>query len=156
MTEKKDYSDIAKEAFIGTNLSSPLIISLEDVKVAVKGTRNWSAAGTDQVYGFWLKYISSCHEALSRLMTEALVNPDTIDESVTSFRTLLIAKTKQPGPGNFRPISIMNNVMKLVTSDHFHHEQCDEAGLEGDTSNYQAYPPGCSVEQRSPRSLRCE
>ena len=48
-------------------------------------------------------------------MTEALVNPDTIDESVTSLRTLLIAKTKQPGPGDFRPISIMNNVMNLVS-----------------------------------------
>ena len=115
VTEEKDYSDIAKEAFIGTNLSSPLIIRLEGVKVAVKGTRNWSTAGTDQVYGFWLKYISSCHEPLSRLITEALVNPDTIDESVTSLRTLLIAKTKQPGPGDFRPISIMNNVMKLVS-----------------------------------------
>ena len=41
MTEEKDYSEITEEAFIGTDLSSPLVISLDDRNIAVKGIWNW-------------------------------------------------------------------------------------------------------------------
>ena len=86
-----------------------------DVKNAVKNTRNWSSAGTDQIYNFYFKYLTSCYEPLSRLMSDAFANPELIGRSVTSLRTLLIPKTEAPGPGDYRPISIMNNIMKLVS-----------------------------------------
>ena len=94
--DTRDYPEIAYEAFGVTSTSDRLAVTDSDVKNAVKKTRNWSADGTDQVYNFYFKYLTSCHEPLSMLMTDAFANPELIERSVTSLWTLLIPKTEAP------------------------------------------------------------
>ena len=76
----------------------------------MRGTRNWSACGRDTIYNFWLKYLPASHLHLARLYSTVLRNPEQLLEC-----TLLIPKVVQPKAGEYRPITIKSNMLKLLS-----------------------------------------
>ena len=81
----------------------------------MKGTRNWSACGRDTVYNFWLKYLPASHLHLAQLYSAVLRNPEQLSECTLQLRTLLVPKVAQPKAGEYWPITIMSNVLKLLS-----------------------------------------
>ena len=104
-----------REIFTHSNDESELTVSLAEVQAAVRGTRNWSACGRDTIYNFWLKYLPASHLYLARLYSAVLRNPEQPSEHTLQLRTLLIPKVAQPKAGEYRPITIMSNVLKLLS-----------------------------------------
>ena len=112
---QRDYSKTIREAFTHSNDDKELTVSLAEVQAVVRGTRNWSTYGRDTVYNFWLKYLPAPHLHLARLYSTVLRNPDQLSECTLQLRTLLIPKVAQPKAGEYRPITIMSNVLKLLS-----------------------------------------
>ena len=98
-----------------SNDESELTVSLAEVQAAVRGTRNWSACGRDTVYNFWLKYLSASHLHLAWLYSAVIRNSEQLSECTLQLRTLLIPKVVQPKAEEYRPITIMSNVLKLLS-----------------------------------------
>ena len=111
----RDYSETIRETFTHSNDESELTVSLAEVQAVVRDTRNWSACGRDTVYNFWLKYLPASHLHLARLYSAVFRNPEQLSECTLQLRTLLIPKVAQPKAGEYRPITIMSNVLKLLS-----------------------------------------
>ena len=112
---QRDYSETIRETFTHSNDESELTVSLAEVQTAVRGTRNWSACGRDTVYNFWLKCLPFSLIHLARLYSAVLMNPEQLSECTPQLRTLLIPKVAQPKAGEYRPIIIISNVIKLLS-----------------------------------------
>jgi hypothetical protein len=87
--------------------------------------KNWKAAGPDQVHAFWLKELDSLHVRIAEQLQSVL---DTeIPEWLGKGRTVLIIKDKEKGPvvENYRPITCLPTMWKLLTSivseEMYHH-----------------------------------
>lgn len=92
-------------------------ITKQDVQKAVKNTHNWKAPGPDRIQNFWIKKLHACHEPLARAYSRAIENPDTVPEYLTEGITYLLHKKDDPvNPKNYRPITCLSNVYKLLTS----------------------------------------
>ena len=105
---KEETQDIPKQE----NLS----ITPAMVRKALKKMKNWRAAGTDGVQGFWLKNLTSLHDRLAEQL-QMVLNGD-IPHWMTTGRTSLILKNpKHPEKeSNYRPITCLPTIWKLLTS----------------------------------------
>jgi len=94
-------------------------IDIESFSTAVKKIRNWKSPGLDCVQGFWVKYFSSLHPVLISFFNDLLSDGGaSLDPSLVRGRTVLILKNPSKGnsPDNFRPITCLSVVWKLLTS----------------------------------------
>ncbi len=91
-------------------------VGLAHVSGRVKKMANWSTAGTDGLHVYWLKHLSSAHARISSQLTECLTSGH-IPAWMTEGRTHLLIKdpAKGPLPGNFRPITCLPAMWKLLT-----------------------------------------
>ena len=96
----------------------------EDVKIEVSMIRkrsmrmaNWKAQGMDGVQGYWLKYLTTCHERIARQLNEIVDGKCEIPQWLTYGRTVLCVKDVRRGSvaDNFRPISCLPLMWKLLT-----------------------------------------
>ena len=94
-----------------------LTIKEEDMKNAMKKMANWKAAGPDHVHGFWFKKATFLHTRLINHL-QSCVNAGSTPEWMTKGRTVLIQKDKNKGTavGNYRPITCLPIMWKLLTS----------------------------------------
>ena len=87
---------------------------------------NWKTPGPDGVQGYWLKNFNSVHKYLVEYL-HRLVQGDDIPMWMTKGKTVLIQKDKDKGtvPSNYRPITCLPIVWKLLTAliadDIYHH-----------------------------------
>ena len=94
-------------------------IDIESFSTAVKKIRNWKSPRLDCVQGFWVKYFSSLHPILVSFFNDLLSDGGaSLDPSLVRGRTVLILKNPSKGnsPDNFRPITCLSVVWKLLTS----------------------------------------
>ena len=85
---------------------------------AVKKVRNWKSPGLDCVQGFWLKHFTSLHSVLRSFFNDLLSSGGaTLDPSLVKGRTVLLLKNPSKGntPDNYRPITCLSVVWKLMT-----------------------------------------
>ena len=77
---------------------------------------NWKALGLDGVQGFWIKYLTSCHQRIADQMEKILNDKDELPELMTSGRTVLCVKdtTKGNSADNFRHITCLPLMWKLM------------------------------------------
>ena len=78
-----------------------------------------SQLGLDCVQGFWVKYFSSLHPILMSFFNKLLLGGGAnLDPSLVRGRTVLILKNPSKGntPDNYRPITCLSVVWKLLTS----------------------------------------
>lgn len=94
-----------------------LRISEADIKEALKGSNNWSAPGPDKLQNYWWKHLTSSHKTLSRLLQGTLEDPTTTPDFFTLGVTHLLPKDGDlQDPKNYRPITCLSAVYKILTS----------------------------------------
>ena len=94
-----------------------LQITKEKVEMQCRKMHNWKAPGHDGVQGFWIKYLTSCHQRMANQMEKILNDEDEVPEWMTSGRTVLCVKdpTKGNSADNFRPITCLPFIWKFMT-----------------------------------------
>ena len=92
-------------------------ITEERLKRTLKNLPNWKAPGPDAVQGFWIKNLTNLHGKLAQYLNDCLETANT-PSWMTTGRTVLIQKDKSKGkaPGNYRPITCLPLIWKLMTA----------------------------------------
>jgi hypothetical protein len=91
-------------------------ISETEVKMLLSTTQNWKAPGRDQIPNFWLKQLTATHRYLATLFNK-LIEEEQTPEWLTAGVTLLIPKNENTEkPKNYRPITCLPAIYKLITS----------------------------------------
>ena len=102
-----------------------LSITTEMMRKVLSRMRPWKAPGPDSVQAYWIKTFTSLHERISSQMNSAL-RLGSVPKWMTSGRTILIPKDPQKGsvPSNFRPITCLPIMWKLLTGIISEHVFC--------------------------------
>jgi len=92
-------------------------ITLEETKKAIKMTSNWKTPGIDGVANYWIKHMTSLHDALAKAFNESIENPENCPAWLTNGTTFLLPKTEETKvPKNYRPITCLPTTYKILTS----------------------------------------
>jgi len=88
----------------------------KDVAEALRTTLSWKAPGRDQIVNFLLKQLTATHKHIAALFNK-LIEEDQILEWLTAGVTFLIPKKeKTDNPKNYRPVTCLPTIYKLLTS----------------------------------------
>jgi hypothetical protein len=91
-------------------------ISEMEVTMALRTMLNCKAPGRDQIQNFWLKQLTATHKYLSTLFNK-LIEEDQTPQWLMAGVTLLITKHENTEkPKNYRPITCLPMIYKLITS----------------------------------------
>ena len=105
---EKDNAQIPKQ--------DDLHITSEKIQKAVKKMKNWKAAGRDGVQGYWLKNLTNLHERLATHL-QSVLDGNIPDWIITGRTTLILKNPDKPSDvSNYRPITCLPTVWKLLTS----------------------------------------
>jgi hypothetical protein len=89
---------------------------LKQITTSLRTTLNWKAPGRDQIPNFWLKQLEARDKYLATLFNK-LIEEDQTPEWLTAGVILLIPKNENTEkPKNYRPITCLPTIYKLVTS----------------------------------------
>ena len=92
-------------------------ISMSDMKTQLQRVPNWKAPGPDQLQGFWIKKLTSLHDALLDSLNYIFLYPEDAPPWLAKGITYLIPKEGDPkDPKNYRPITCLPTTYKLLTS----------------------------------------
>jgi hypothetical protein len=92
-------------------------ITTEEVRTAIKRTKNWKVAGADHIQNYWYKQLSAAHDTLKRNFNDIMQDPNKIAEFMTKGKTILVLKDENTeDPSKFRPITCLPIVYKIFTS----------------------------------------
>ena len=107
----------ARNELLRLNKQKDVEISAETMKKALVKLPNWKAPVPDAVQGFWIKNLTNLHSKLVDHLNECL-GTEHISAWMTTGRTVLIQKDVNKGqaPGNYRPITCLPIVWKILTS----------------------------------------
>ena len=97
------------------NTEIEVILSKEELTNAVRALKNWAAPGIDNVYNFYIKYITNSHSKLLYFFQQFLSKEDQLPVQFIQARTLLLPKKNNPLPSEHRPIALLNTTFKLLT-----------------------------------------
>jgi hypothetical protein len=87
-----------------------------EVTMALRTILNWKAPGRDQIPNFWLKQLTVTHKYLATLFNK-LIEEDQTPAWLMAGVTLLIPKNENTEkPKNYRPITCLPTIYKLITS----------------------------------------
>ena len=86
------------------------------VSQAIKKFANWKAPGSDAVHAIWLKHLPSLHQRIGTQLQQVLI--ESPPGWMTMGRTMLLLKDMLKGsiPSNFRPITCLPVMWKLLTT----------------------------------------
>ena len=116
-----------------------ITVTEETVYKGLKKKKNWSAPGLDRITNFWLKCFNTLHAPLADAITK-LINsePNVFPEWLAEGRTVMLPKKNNPTAQDFRPITCLNTLYKLITSvvnmeiqkheSRYHQMQIDQRG----------------------------
>ncbi|XP_044760153.1 uncharacterized protein LOC123317614 [Coccinella septempunctata] len=94
-----------------------IVVSEKDVEETVRRMKNWAAPGIDGIQNYWWKAFKHTHKSLASLITEAIKHPHTIPEYFTHGTTIMLSKKGDlTQPRNYRPITCLPAVYKIITS----------------------------------------
>lgn len=78
---------------------------------------NWKSPGIDKLQNFWWKKLTNIHGKTASLIDNTVQNPYTIPSWLTTGRTTLISKKPDTkNPSNYRPITCLPIIYKILTS----------------------------------------
>ena len=94
-----------------------LEIDVNKLRKRSKRMANWKTPGSDGVQGYWVKYLSNCHERIAAQLNELVNGSTEIPQWLTYGRTVLCLKDPKRGnvADNYRPISCLPIMWKLLT-----------------------------------------
>ncbi|MEG0362112.1 MAG: reverse transcriptase family protein [Longicatena sp.] len=113
--DKKDGNKIQNESI--DNSINPTVpnIGIEDFEAIIKRASPWKAPGNDGIYYFWIKNLTSIHKTLIENIKNAISDPNLLPDSLLQGKTILIPKTESPKIDEFRPITLMSSIYKIIT-----------------------------------------
>jgi hypothetical protein len=76
---------------------------------------DWKAAGPDGIFNFFIKRLKSLHESLANCIKHGIENPESIPQWMFVGNTHLIPKVENPLESEYRPITCLSNLYKLLT-----------------------------------------
>ena len=121
---QQEYDDVREQ--------QDLIFTREKVKKMAKKIKNWKAPGKDEVHGYWIKHLTNLHERIAAQLQHVFESDET-PPWMTEGRTTLIMKDEKKGPipSNYRPITCLPTLWKLMTSiiSDSIYQHLDEQGL---------------------------
>lgn len=92
-------------------------INNKQIAKSIANALNWKAPGWDQITNFWLKKLTSLHEALAAAFNDLLKNPERLPKWLTQGRTILIPKKSGTCQAkDYRPITCLSVIYKLLTA----------------------------------------
>jgi hypothetical protein len=94
----------------------------KDIAEALRITLNWEAPGRDQIANFWLKQLTATHKRIAALFNK-LIEEDQIPEWLTAEVTFHTPKYDIENPKNYRPVTCLPTIYKLITSIISRHTQ---------------------------------
>ena len=92
-------------------------ITTNTVRNQLKKMPNWKAPGPDEIHGYWLKNFKGLHGRIAQHLQQCLQDQQA-PGWMTTGRTSLVQKDKNKGniPTNYRPITCLPTMWKLLTS----------------------------------------
>ena len=92
-------------------------IEVDEVQKALRKSQKWKSPGIDKVPNFWLNAFPSVHKPLAKLLSNAIKHPDQNPDWLTKGTTYLLPKNEETSnPKNYRPITCLSTMYKLITS----------------------------------------
>ena len=78
---------------------------------------NWKSPGIDKLQNFWWNKLTSLHPKIANVMNGIVNNPEECPAWLTTGRTTLIPKKSETrNPSNYRPITCLPIIYKILTS----------------------------------------
>ena len=116
-SEAKWLRDIKKDQ-TESEQQQELIFTNERVQKTARKIKNWKAPGKDEVHGYWIKKLHGLHNRIAQQLQQVFQTDEEIPTWMTEGRTTLIMKDpkKGPIPSNYRPITCLSTLWKLMTS----------------------------------------
>ena len=92
-------------------------ITVDEVKAALGKTHKWKSPGMDKIPNFWLNSLTSSHKTLTFFLNLIVDDPEQIPDWLTEGVTYLLPKSEDTrNPKNYRPITCLTTIYKLLTS----------------------------------------
>ena len=92
-------------------------VTLKEVRNSLIKTMNWKAPGVDGIHNYWWKRLTSTHIYIVNFFNNLLSNPEIAPEFITQGNTYLLFKAGDKSqPQNYRPITCLPTIYKLLTS----------------------------------------
>ncbi len=92
-------------------------LTKEELEEAIKYTPNWKSPGPDGIYGFFIKKLINVKEHLLTIIKKLLKGEEEIPSMMFKGRTSLIYKKgEEKEPKNYRPITCLPVLTKIITS----------------------------------------
>ncbi|XP_060802889.1 uncharacterized protein LOC132902324 [Amyelois transitella] len=108
--DKKRFTHIEEMSFE--------MINLELLQSVISKTHNWKAPGSDKIHNYWFKRFHSTHSFLLEHINKFIQSPHTMPSFVTIGTTYMLPKNLNDtrNPANYRPITCLQNIYKIITS----------------------------------------
>lgn len=83
---------------------------------SLKKKRNWSSPVKDKITNFWLKRMKVFYQDIATALNVIIAKRPDITSWLTSERSVMIPKKDKPSASDYRPITCLNTLYKLITS----------------------------------------
>jgi hypothetical protein len=108
------FDDLIEDRDLGFESSDGVSSLEEKLRKIISYLPNWKTPGIDKVFNFFIKNLTSLHNSLIQTVSKMIRNPEEAPEWF--YITYLIPKVEEPeSPAQYRPITCMSNLYKLVT-----------------------------------------
>ena len=92
-------------------------IESTELSAALAKSQKLKSPGVDHIPKFWLYSLTPIHDPLAHCLTNIMHNPDVTPDWLTEGITYLLPKSQEAkNPKNYRPITSLTTIYKLLTS----------------------------------------
>lgn len=112
-----EWMNVVENSTHDINAMPQIQFTKDDIAICLKSLRNWRAPGPDGIQNFWLKTFGGNGEAIARCFNKIIENPSALPTFLASGNTFLFYKKgDRSKPENYRPITCLSSVYKLLTA----------------------------------------
>ncbi|XP_045456452.1 uncharacterized protein LOC123666403 [Melitaea cinxia] len=113
---ESDWMNVVRRRCSSLPQMEQIKINSEDISYAIRSTSNWKCPGQDGLHNFWLKWFHSSHPILASQFQNAICT-NSLPKFMTTGTTFLLYKSGcTADPKNYRPITCLPTIYKLLTS----------------------------------------
>ena len=91
-------------------------ICAKEVAETLRTTLNWKAPGRDQIPDFWLKKLTATHRHIAAIFNKLVEEDQILEWLMAGVNFLITKKENTENPNNYRPVTSLSTMYKLITS----------------------------------------
>ncbi|KAG0435393.1 LINE-1 retrotransposable element ORF2 protein, partial [Dictyocoela muelleri] len=115
ITMNQEREKLIKSTFQPIETSTDIDLSYKMIDEIINTLPNWKSAGIDKIYNFFIKNINSTRRILINEIQRLCASPCDIPEYLFKTITYMFPKKSSSKPSDYRPISCMSNIYKIIT-----------------------------------------